>query len=102
MGSEMCIRDSLMTQLRDEAHRFAITFHRQQRKKSTLRSALDDIPGIGAARRKALLKHFGSVTAIKEATREQLETAPGVPSRVAQTVWDWLHHPPPGNTGNSK
>ena len=67
----------LLQQIRDEAHRFAITFHRQRRNKLTLQSSLLDIPGIGPAKCKLLLKHFGSVKKLKEATREELLAVKG-------------------------
>lgn len=78
----------LLARVRDEAHRFANTFHRQQRKKRTLRSALDDVPGIGAKRRKELLKSFGSVKAIKAATVEELAATPGMTRAAAQAIAD--------------
>jgi excinuclease ABC subunit C len=68
----------LLQEIRDEAHRFAITFHRQRRNKQTLRTALLDIPGIGPAKSKALLRHFGSVKKIMEATFEELKQVKGI------------------------
>lgn len=68
----------LLQQIRDEAHRFAITFHRQRRNKTTLHSALLDIPGIGPIKKRALLRHFGSIRKIKEATREELQQLKGL------------------------
>jgi excinuclease ABC subunit C len=76
----------LLARVRDEAHRFANTFHRERRRKMTLRSALDDIPGIGAKRRKALLRHFGSVKAIRAATVDQLAAAPSMGRASAEAV----------------
>jgi excinuclease ABC subunit C len=76
----------LLARIRDEAHRFAITYHRQRRRSQTLRSRLDDIPGIGAKRRRSLLSHFGSVAAIRVATLEELRAAPGMTSRAAEAV----------------
>jgi len=76
----------VLAQIRDEAHRFANTFHRDQRRRRTLRSALDDIPGIGAKRRKALLKHFGSVKAIRAASLEELAAAPSMGRAAAAAV----------------
>ena len=76
----------LLARLRDEAHRFANTYHRDRRSKATLRSALDDIPGIGKTRRGALLKHFGSVTAIAAASLDELARAPGMNRRAAAAV----------------
>lgn len=80
----------LVQRLRDEAHRFAINYHRTRRKKSTLRSALDDVPGIGPARRRALLSHFGSVKAIAAASIEQLIEVPGMSSELAHRVREHL------------
>ena len=61
----------LLQRVRDEAHRFAITYHRQRRSKAMTASALDDVPGLGEARRKALLRHFGSVKRLRAATVER-------------------------------
>ncbi len=79
----------LVAALRDEAHRFAITFHRKTR--GRIGSELDAIAGIGPLRRKALLRHFGSLSALRAASREQLEQMPGLPANVAQAVWTALH-----------
>lgn len=68
----------MLQQIRDEAHRFAITFHRQRRNKQTLTSALDEIPGIGPVKRKVLLRHFGSVSKIKQASKEELQQVKGL------------------------
>ncbi|HEX4791838.1 MAG TPA: excinuclease ABC subunit UvrC [Actinospica sp.] len=77
----------LLQRVRDEAHRFAITFHRQRRSKAmTSGGLLDNIPGLGEVRRKALLKHFGSVKAVRAATAEQLAEVPGVGRATAQTL----------------
>lgn len=76
----------VLSRIRDEAHRFANTFHRKQRKGATLRSVLDDIPGIGAKRRKVLLRHFGSLKAIKQASIEQLAEADGMSRKAAEAV----------------
>jgi len=81
----------LLQRVRDEAHRFAITFHRQTRNKSTLRSALDSIPGIGDTRRKALLRHFGSAKKVAAATLEELLEAPAMSSSAAEAVYRWFH-----------
>ena len=75
----------LVAAIRDEAHRFAITYHRKQRGKIT--SALDDIPGVGPTRRQALLRHFGSLTRLKQASRQDLLATPGVPEAVAEQVY---------------
>ncbi len=76
----------VLARIRDEAHRFANTFHQDRRSKATLRSELDGIPGIGATRRQRLLKHFGSVRAIRGATMEDLAKAPGMNRKAAEGV----------------
>lgn len=76
----------VLQQLRDEAHRFAVTFHRGQRRRRTLRSALSDVAGIGDVRRRALLRHFGSLKKIREATLEDLLAVPGVNRKTAEAV----------------
>jgi excinuclease ABC subunit C len=73
----------LVQRVRDEAHRFAVTFHRERRAKSSIKSALDEVPGIGPKRKKALLKHFGSVKAIREASVEEIATVEGIGGAVA-------------------
>lgn len=80
----------LIQRIRDEAHRFAITFHRQKRGKRAVASELDAVPGIGPARRKALLKHFGSLEAIRAATAEELAAVPGMNLAAAQSVRERL------------
>jgi excinuclease ABC subunit C len=75
----------LLQRIQDEVHRFAITFHRQLRGKSMLKSSLDDIPGIGEKRKKKLLNHFGSIKRMKEASAEDLHNA-GLPMNVAEEV----------------
>ena len=81
----------LLQQIRDEAHRFAITYHRQQRSKRMRASALDAVPGLGPARRTDLVKHFGSVKKIKAASVEEIQEVKGVGPKLAQTVYDHLH-----------
>jgi excinuclease ABC subunit C len=77
----------LLQRVRDEAHRFAITFHRAKRGKAALGSALDAVPGLGPSRRAALLKAFGSVKAVSAATPEQIAAAvPGIGPKLAETV----------------
>jgi len=76
----------LLQRVRDEAHRFAITYHRQKRGKAATSSALDDVPGLGPARRKALIKHFGSVRKLTAASVEEIAAVPGIGPRVAATV----------------
>ncbi|WP_083999980.1 excinuclease ABC subunit UvrC [Actinomadura kijaniata] len=85
----------LVQRVRDEAHRFAIAFHRQRRSKAMIVSELDEIPGLGPARRTALLKHFGSVKRLKEATAQQIAEVPGIGPRSAEEIVRALH----GETG---
>lgn len=81
----------LLQQLRDEAHRFAINYHRQQRSKRMRSSQLDNIPGLGPTRRADLVKHFGSVKKLKEATTEEIATVKGFGPKLAETVYEGLH-----------
>jgi excinuclease ABC subunit C len=76
----------LVQRVRDEAHRFAVTSHRSRRRKVGLASKLERVPGVGPARRKALLKHFGSVEAIRGATVEEIAALPGIPQDVAEAL----------------
>ena len=76
----------LVKRVRDEAHRFAITFHRELRDKGMIASVLDEVPGLGPARKKALMKKFGSVKKMREATLEELAATPGVPRQVAEDL----------------
>jgi excinuclease ABC subunit C len=76
----------LLQRVRDEAHRFAITYHRQKRSTSMLVSLLDDVPGLGDTRRKALMKKFGSLKRLRAATVEDLMTVPGIGRRTAEAV----------------
>ena len=76
----------LLQRVRDEAHRFAITYHRSKRSKSVKESALDEIPGLGPARRQALIKHFGSVKRLREATAAQICEVPGIGPSTAETI----------------
>jgi excinuclease ABC subunit C len=80
----------VLARIRDEAHRFANTFHRDRRTKASLRSELDEIPGIGATRRQRLLKHFGSVRAVRTATLDELAKAPGMNRKAAQQVIEYF------------
>ncbi|WP_017435457.1 excinuclease ABC subunit UvrC [Saccharococcus caldoxylosilyticus] len=79
----------LLQRIQDEVHRFAVTFHRQTREKTMFRSVLDDIPGVGEKRKKALLKHFGSLKNMKEATVEELQQA-NIPRTVAEKIYKKL------------
>ena len=76
----------LVQRVRDEAHRFAVTFHRQRRSRTTFQSKLDDIPGIGPKRKQALLRRFGSVKAIQSAPAEELAAVPGITRAVAEQI----------------
>ena len=76
----------LLQRVRDEAHRFAITYHRAKRGKAATASALDDVPGLGPARRKALVKHFGSVRKLSAASVEEIAAVPGIGPRLAATI----------------
>ena len=80
-----------LQRLRDEAHRFAIGTHRQKRAKSLTASSLDDVPGIGPSRKRALLMHFGTARAVKGAALEDLERAPGISKTIARIVYDHFH-----------
>ncbi|CAB4562997.1 MAG: excinuclease ABC subunit UvrC [Actinobacteria bacterium] len=76
----------LLQRIRDEAHRFAITFHRSRRSKIMLESILDEIPQLGSARRASLLEHFGSVAAIRKATVEEIAATPGIGGKIASLI----------------
>ncbi len=77
--------------LRDEAHRFAIGAHRQKRAKSMTASPLDEVPGIGPSRKRALLMHFGTAKAVRGAALEDLEKAPGISKTMARGIYDYFH-----------
>jgi len=81
----------LLQRVRDEAHRFAIAYHRKLRGKSMTRGALDGIPGVGEARRKDLIRQFGSVRKLSQATVEEIAAVPGFGPRLAETIWQHLH-----------
>jgi excinuclease ABC subunit C len=81
----------LLQRVRDEAHRFALGFHRQRRDARGFASIFDDLEGVGPARRRALLQHFGSVEQMLAATAEEFEGVPGVPSKTARRIYDQLH-----------
>jgi excinuclease ABC subunit C len=80
-----------LQRLRDEAHRFAIGAHRQKRSKSMAASPLDEVPGIGPGRKRALLMHFGTAKAVKAAALEDLEKAPGISKAMARGIYDFFH-----------
>ena len=81
----------LIQRLRDEAHRFAITHHRTLRAQAGIASRLDGVPGVGEKRRRAILKHFKTVEALREASAEDIAGVPGVPKGVAEAVYDLMH-----------
>ena len=81
----------LLQRIRDEAHRFAITFHRSKRSRRMTASALDGVKGLGESRRKALVTHFGSVARLREADVEEITAVPGIGKATAQAVLDALH-----------
>jgi excinuclease ABC subunit C len=80
-----------LQRIRDEAHRFAITYHRQRRSKGMTASALDGVPGLGPSRRTALLKHFGSVRKLRAAGVDEIAALPGFGRRTAVAVLTALH-----------
>ena len=84
----------LLQKVRDEAHRFAINFHRSKRSKMMLESLLDEVTGLGEVRRKSLLTHFGSVTALKKATLLELAAVPGIGAKMAKTIMDQVETQP--------
>ncbi|CAN5352742.1 hypothetical protein BH20ACT5_BH20ACT5_12060 [soil metagenome] len=81
----------LLQRVRDEAHRFAVTFHRQRRSRSMTASALDGVPGVGESRRKALLARFGSLKRLRTASVEEIMTVPGIGGRTAEAILAALH-----------
>jgi excinuclease ABC subunit C len=81
----------LLQRVRDEAHRFAITYHRAKRSAALTVSELDDVPGLGQARRATLLRHFGSVRKLRTATAGEIAALPGFGERTAQTIYAALH-----------
>jgi excinuclease ABC subunit C len=81
----------LLQRVRDEAHRFAITHHRARRDRAMTNSLLDDLPGIGPARKRALMAHFGSPEAVLAASREELQAVPGLPAKLARDLHALLH-----------
>jgi excinuclease ABC subunit C len=85
----------LLARLRDEAHRFAITFHRKLRRERNFRSVLEEIPGIGEGRKKALLRHFGSLRRVREASPEQIGEVEGFGEKQARAVHEFFHREVP-------
>ncbi len=80
-----------LQKIRDESHRFAITYHRSLRRKASLHSVLDEIESIGPSRKKKLLRHFGSLSKIKNASEESLQEVPGISQLVAQAIYQYFH-----------
>jgi excinuclease ABC subunit C len=81
----------LLQQVRDEAHRFALGYHRSKRAAETTASLLDQLPGIGEKRKQAIVRHFGSPERFLQATREELEAVPGLPGKVARGIYAYVH-----------
>jgi excinuclease ABC subunit C len=81
----------LLQHIRDEAHRFAITYHRAKRAKRAIHSVLDDIPGVGMTRKKALLRHFGSLARLRAATVVEIAATPGIGPSLARVIYEHLH-----------
>ena len=84
----------LITRIQDEAHRFAIEYHRSLRSKAQVKSVLDEIPGVGPARRKALMRHFGSINEVREATLEQLCEVPEIPEHIGRQIYEFFRTSP--------
>ena len=84
----------VLQHIRDEAHRFAITYHRQKRAKRALVSPLDEVPGVGPARKKALLKRFGSLARLRDATADEIAATPGIGPELARAIHERLHTVP--------
>lgn len=89
-----------LQRIRDESHRFAITFNRSLRKRETLRSELEELPGLGKKRVQQLLRHFGSLARIRKAELEELQAMPGLPEKVAQTIHAAYQGNPPGKSAD--
>jgi excinuclease ABC subunit C len=83
----------VLQHLRDEAHRFAITYHRRKRARRALASPLDEIPGVGPARKRALLRRFGSLSRLRDASVDEIAATPGVGATTAAAIHEHLHHP---------
>ena len=86
----------LITRIQDETHRFAIEYHKSLRSKEQVKSVLDDIPGIGAARKRALMTHFDSLEAIKNASVEELAAVPNMNRAAAESLYGFFRTKPAG------
>ena len=91
----------LLQRVRDEAHRFAISYQRQKRGKRMVESLLDEVPGLGEARKKALLRQFGSLKRLRAASVEEISTVPGIGPMVAQALVDALEASAPATAVNT-
>jgi len=80
-----------LQRIRDEAHRFAVTHHRRRMEKRDVHSVLDDVPGVGTAKKKALLRRFGDIDTLRRAGREDLEAVPGITPRLAEEILRFLN-----------
>ena len=80
----------LVKQVRDESHRFAVTFHRELRDKAMTMGILDEVEGVGQKRKKAIMKEFGSMKRLRAATVDDIAATPGVPREVAERIWQTL------------
>lgn len=81
----------LITRIQDEAHRFAIEFHRSLRSKAQIHSVLDDIPGVGSTRKKALMRHFGTIELLRDASADEIAMIPEIPQNVAESIYSYFH-----------
>ena len=90
----------MITALQDETHRFAIEYHKLLRSNAQVHSVLDDIPGIGPARRKALMQHFSDIDSIRSATVEELSQIPGIPESTASKIYNFFHQDSNNDTTN--
>ncbi|HET6370844.1 MAG TPA: helix-hairpin-helix domain-containing protein, partial [Nitrospiria bacterium] len=84
----------LLQRVRDEAHRFAVTYHRKLRGKAMVHSVLEEVDGVGKTRRQQLLKHFGTLEKIREAPLDALEATPGINKKTARAIYEYFHAVP--------
>jgi excinuclease ABC subunit C len=87
----------MLQRVRDEAHRFAITLHRNRRSKGMVDSVLDDVPGLGPVKKKAVLAHFGSLKKVAAASVTELSEVPGIGPIQAEQIWQFLNQDNPGD-----